>query len=104
VLVSEVTALTPSSSGERIASRREYSSRDTRTSDLGVTAIVCGANLEEVVAVPLLAAYLILLYYDLRVREEGSASIERDRAPIAAPGALVATPKTEPAKRRSPRR
>ncbi len=44
---------------------------------LRAVVIVAGATLGEVVAVPLLAAYLILLYYDLRVRKEGLASIER---------------------------
>ncbi|MGD0272830.1 MAG: hypothetical protein ABSB96_03770 [Gaiellaceae bacterium] len=69
-----------------------------------LVVIVCGAAFGEVVAVSLLAAYLIVLYYDLRVRKEGSASIERDSAPIAGTGAPVATSKTEPVKRRSPRR
>jgi hypothetical protein len=69
-----------------------------------LVVIVCGAALGEIVAVSLLAAYLIVLYYDLRARKEGSASIERDIAPISGAGTPVATPKTEPAKRRSSRR
>lgn len=52
-----------------------------------VVVIVSGATLGEVVAVPLLAAYLIVLYYDLRVRKERPRSIERDGAPGFRPGA-----------------
>ena len=66
--------------GELIASVFATGSETVR-----LVVIVCGATLGEVVAVPLLAAYLILLYFDLRVRKEGSASIASGSAPIDEP-------------------
>ena len=33
--------------------------------------VVCGATLGELVAIPLLAAYLVVLYFDLRVHKDG---------------------------------
>lgn len=99
VIFASVLALFASVLGELIASLFASGSETVR-----LVAIVCGAIFGEVVALPLMAAYLILLYYDLRVRKEGSASIERDSAPIAGPSAPVTAPKTEPGKRRSPRR
>jgi hypothetical protein len=66
--------------GELIASIFASGSETVR-----LVVIVCGATLGEVVAVPLLAAYLILLYFDLRVRKEGSASIASGSAPIDEP-------------------
>jgi len=51
--------------GELIASVFAAGSEAVR-----LVVIVCGAALGEVVAVPLLAAYLVILYYDLRVRQE----------------------------------